>query len=251
LVPESVMTQEVFSTFQDPFAVCQDDCDGILTGIIVTGGDIVDTSQVGKYVICYDCKNSQNNSAPQVCRTVFIEDSHCPSCELVGDNTTRVEASFPYFDAGAQCSDNVDGILSPNMTSSDGINVEATGTYYVTWRVQDFSQHWNDASTCKGGKETVRTVIVVDTLVPVIALHYGNVSGAIHTGEALNTGVNGEFNPAYAYQVARAAMLMQLAPAQHVASGIPLAASAVGAALLGMLLAVSRQRTTSYTAVPV
>merc|ERR1711898_64492 len=81
-------------------------------------------------------------------------------------------------------------------TSSDKIvNVEKTGTYLITYRVMDSNGNWNDGANtggCKNAQDgkaqprAVRTVIVKDTLRPVIALKYGKK--IIHTGSSLSDG---------------------------------------------------------------
>merc|ERR1712094_136102 len=100
-----------------------------------------------------------------------------------------VEASFSYVDPGAVCTDSLDGSVA---TVAHGIvNTQHTGVYTVTYRARDRYGNWNDAD-CVGSQEYVRTVTVVDTLKPVIALHYSqNVLGvsdatdtAVHSGEA-------------------------------------------------------------------
>merc|ERR1712216_650315 len=60
-----------------------------------------------------------------------------------------------------------------------------TGTYHITYRVKDSNGNWNDASGCTGGqtaKQNVRTVVIIDTLRPVIQLKYNNA--VIHEGAA-------------------------------------------------------------------
>jgi hypothetical protein len=78
----------------------------------------------------------------------------------------------------------------------DIVNVEATGTYYITYRVKDSNGNWNDESGCSEGQlneENVRTVIIIDTLRPVIELKYkgvgsGSANEVIHRGAQEFTG---------------------------------------------------------------
>lgn len=52
--------------------------------------------------------------------------------------------------------------------ATDGVNVEQTGTYVITYTATDDSNNDCDA------KNPRRTVVVMDTLKPVIGLQYGN-----------------------------------------------------------------------------
>merc|ERR1711871_1766684 len=110
----------------------------------------------------------------------------------MGDNVVSIEASFPYNDVGAVATDSLQGSFGICSVWSDGVlkssykeivNVESTGTYYITYRVKDSNGNWNDNSGCTGGQsgdENVRTVVIIDTLRPVIQLKYGG--NVIHEG---------------------------------------------------------------------
>lgn len=170
--------------YVDAGATCEDELDGNLNRWIRVSGNIVNLGVPGLYTIKYDCKNLAGVAAATCTREVHVQDLTCPTCELnLGPN--RIEASFPYFDSGAVCKDTLDGQVS--FIAESNVNVESTGTYFVTYRARDAAKNWNDgtpsashpsghvpmlgAVTCKGAKEYVRTVIVVDTLSPVIGLH--------------------------------------------------------------------------------
>merc|ERR1712057_106382 len=58
--------------------------------------------------ITYNCKDSANNAAPAAQRTVVVAQTSCPKCTVHGTDVVH-EASFPYSDAGAACSDVIDG----------------------------------------------------------------------------------------------------------------------------------------------
>jgi hypothetical protein len=80
-----------------------------------------------------------------------------------------LEASFPYVDAGATCSDTVAGDLA-DVIVHNTVDVDRTGEYLVTYRARDAAGNWNDGD-CRGTNRYIRTVYVVDTLQPVISLH--------------------------------------------------------------------------------
>lgn len=58
--------------FTDPGATASDDTDGDISGSITVGGDAVDNSTVGMYVITYNVMDAAGNSAAQVTRTVNV-----------------------------------------------------------------------------------------------------------------------------------------------------------------------------------
>lgn len=60
------------TSYTDAGATASDAEDGDLTGSIVLGGDVVDTSVVGNYTITYDVMDSSGNAAAQVTRTVNV-----------------------------------------------------------------------------------------------------------------------------------------------------------------------------------
>ena len=84
------------------------------------------------------------------------------------------------------------------------VDVQRLGTYTVTYRAQDSFGYWNDGA-CLGSRTYVRTVRVVDTLKPVIALRYGGQLFSV--GGAADTGVSGEPNPAARHYSSRPAIM--------------------------------------------
>jgi hypothetical protein len=140
------------------------------------------TAMPGEYWAVYTCANSAGIEASPATRRYTVSDTTCPVCRLNAQTGAEtIEASFPYTDAGARCTDDIDGDLNVS-TWSDGtatnwteiVNVETTGTYLITYRAQDSSGNWNDGggSQCQNAQELVRTLTVVDTLKPVMALKF-------------------------------------------------------------------------------
>jgi hypothetical protein len=83
------------------------------------------------------------------------------------------------MDAGAACMDSLSGAVS-EVVITNPVDVEKTGEYVVTYRARDSAGNWNDGS-CKGSKQYLRTVQVVDTLKPIIALKYTHASTGVDT----------------------------------------------------------------------
>jgi len=74
------MSIYVGSGFTDPGATCTDDRDSIC---IVTISGSVNTSQTGTYILEYSAKDTANNSATGVTRTVYIVSPSTPSQNIV------------------------------------------------------------------------------------------------------------------------------------------------------------------------
>merc|ERR1712125_39917 len=135
-------------------------------------GDVVNLSKIGTYKITYKCKDTAGNAADPLTRTVVVKDTTCPTCKLNGGKKTQKvvrEASFPYSDLGATCTDNIDGARPTKRTGT--FNVETTGTYVLTYSASDKSGNTIGKGKCK--HTTRRTIVVKDTLNPVISLHFG------------------------------------------------------------------------------
>merc|ERR1711881_129037 len=184
--------------------------DGAISQNVEVSGDVVNLSKVGEYTITYNCKDSANNAAPPATRKVIVAQTSCPKCTLLGDATVLHEASFPYADAGATCSDVIDGQVttqcSAGASKSDAfsavtdcstiVNIELTGNYNIRYRAQNTVGLWNDGASCRGGaNEYYRLVKVQDTLRPVITLKYKGSVVAKGTHDL--SGVGETTNPKY------------------------------------------------------
>merc|ERR1711871_799200 len=182
----------------DAGATCSDEVDKDISQDVEVSGDVVNLARVAHYTVLYNCMDSAMNKAEEATRQVWVVDSSCPICQMKVTSGTSgvdetIEGSFPYSDAGAVASDSLQGSFgicstwssAVTATNPDGtyqitpydqiVNVEATGEYYITYRVKDSAGNWNDDTTCTGsqtGNLNVRTVTVVDTLKPVIALGF-------------------------------------------------------------------------------
>merc|ERR1711981_1516705 len=204
--------------YVDDGATCSDQVDGVISQNVEVSGDVVNLSKVGTYRITYNCKDAANRAAETAERVVTVAQTSCPTCdmecattatsEVTGDKTVvscvqQHEASFQYTDAGAACSDVIDGATDHTCTlsfvagtegkedtsrdevaevegtnvSCDGqlVNADRIGTYVITYRSVNSVGKANDDATCRGGYYNyIRSVQVVDTLKPVITLKYGS-----------------------------------------------------------------------------
>lgn len=189
IIGEDKMTLEAdaIKQYADSGAICSDQVDGLISEKIVVTGAIVKLATPNTYTIIYNCKDAQGNAAVAANRVVVVKDTKCPTCVIGGQQLITREASFPYADGGATCTDSLDGSLGP-ATAHSTVNVETTGTYTVSYTTTDKAGNVGCAAY-------VRTVVVKDTLKPVIALRYQGK--LVHTSSvAGNVGLNGQANPA-------------------------------------------------------
>jgi len=212
----------------DDGATCSDQVDGVISQNVEVSGDVVNLSKVGTYTIMYNCKDAANRPADQAVRTVTVSQTSCPTCAMEcyshegGKNKTTTdekgtlhycnqphEASFEYTDAGATCSDVIDGDTEVEcdlsyVQAADGhgedadreedfavpeaadsscnrqlVNANRVGTYVITYKSRNSVGKWNYQTTCRGGyNKYVRSVIVEDTLRPIITLDYNGTQVA-------------------------------------------------------------------------
>merc|ERR1719181_689127 len=147
----------------DDGATCSDQVDGVISQNVEVSGDVVNLSKVGTYTITYNCKDSANNAAPAAQRTVVVAQTSCPKCTIHGSTTANPggnvvhEASFPYSDAGAACSDVIDGDVttlcftaSYNGGAGAPDGVVAAGTVAANGQF-DGGADWAGKGYCDGG----------------------------------------------------------------------------------------------------
>jgi hypothetical protein len=161
LLGDPVVTVDVFVSYSDAGATAWDEVDGDLTASILTVNP-VDTDVVGAYTVTYDVSDASGNAATQVVRTVEVVDNVAPVITLLGEALVTVEGGDSYSDAGASASDNYDGDLTAAIVTTNPVDTSTVGTYVVTYDVSDTAGN--------AAVQVVRTVEVVDTTAPVIAL---------------------------------------------------------------------------------
>merc|ERR1712072_550841 len=147
--------------YVDDGATCSDQVDDVISQQVEVSGDVVNLSKIGTHKITYKCKDTAGNAADPLTSTVVVKDTTCPTCKLNGGKKTQKvvrEASFPYSDLGATCTDNIDGARPTKRTGT--FNVETTGTYVLTYSASDKSGNTIGKGKCK---HTTRRTIVVRT----------------------------------------------------------------------------------------
>jgi len=149
------------ASYTDQGATCTDYVDGPIDGSVQTSGHTVSYIVPGNYVIRYDCQDAHQNPAVPVMRTVYIKDRTCPSVVLEGNAVQMIEAGFPYVDAGATATDDLDGTLtqcagnSPgNCWSTDGDTVNTAKSFYARRSCRHIQ---STCSTCQTGEYFITT----------------------------------------------------------------------------------------------
>jgi uncharacterized repeat protein (TIGR01451 family) len=170
LTGASSMTVECHGTFTDPGATATDTCTGDLTSVIAVSGS-VNPNVAGSYALTYTVSDGTNSSTAT--RTVTVVDTTPPTLTLLGNNPITVECHTSFTDPGATASDSCAGDLTSAIAVSGSVNPNAVGSYTLTYTVSDGA---NPVTT-------TRTVNVVDTLAPTIALNGANpMTVECHTG---------------------------------------------------------------------
>jgi len=154
-------------------------------------------------------------AAVQATRTVVVQDKTCPTCTIPGGSEQKaitVEASFPYTEEPSTCTDTLDGAM-PNAHIYGTVNVEKTGTYVLTYSVTDKNGNGNNVTTCNSASgpdrsdHFTKTVVVEDTMIPIISLKYRGTDLVGMMAEQSTTTVNGWVIGAVASAVSGVALL--------------------------------------------
>lgn len=149
------------TTWVDPGATATDTHDGTVPIVKIPSNPnnlLLTVQQIN-----YTATDAAGNVGFAV-RSINVSDTLPPTLTITGQTTVSVEAASTYTDAGCTATDLVDGVLTNSITTTGlPINTHVTGTYYVHYSVCDLRTPPNCASA-------TRTVIVVQTIVPVITL---------------------------------------------------------------------------------
>jgi hypothetical protein len=201
------------NNYVDAGATCSDMVDGNISQDVEVSGDVVNMAAVGTYKINYNCEDSAGQTAVQATRTVVVQDNTCPTCTIPGGTETiTVEASFPYTEVASTCTDTLDGAM-PNAHIYGTVDVEKTGTYVLTYSVTDKNGNGGNITDCNpasGEAKTdhfTKTVVVEDTMIPIISLKYRGTNLVGMMAEQSTTTVNGWVIGAVASAVSGVALL--------------------------------------------
>ena len=139
IIGDDRLTITVGSTYEDAGATCTDDTDPAPT---VTTSGTVDASNPGTYTVTYTCTDLSGNMATDT-RTVTVvaaetpADTTDPVITIIGDDRLTITVGSTYEDAGATCTDETDGTLTPVVTGT--VDTDRPGTYTITYTCTDGS----------------------------------------------------------------------------------------------------------------
>lgn len=143
LIGDEEVSLYIGDEYIEPGAMAIDDIDGNLTPAIIIGGDTVDTSTVGSYVITYNVSDQAGNAAFEVLRTVFVLepvviDDISPIIALNGTSTINLFVNDEYIEEGAVASDDIDGDIIPAVIiGGDVVDTALAGLYNFTASLVD------------------------------------------------------------------------------------------------------------------
>jgi hypothetical protein len=144
---ESIETEATTKTeWTDPGATCKDPVDGNLNNQVEVTGNTVNLRIAGKYTIKYNCMDIAGNKAATVTRTVTVKDTACPVITMLGEQQVKVEASYPYSDAGATAKDPLDGDLTKAVWS-DGASVSLFKSFKSAMSCHEIKRSYPEATT--------------------------------------------------------------------------------------------------------
>ena len=139
-------------TYIDAGATATDNIDGTITENIITSGT-VNVNVAGTYTITYTVSDTEGNTAVPVIRTIIVlADIISPSLTLIGNAVINLIVGDTYTEAGATALDNIDGIITNNITTTGSVDTSIAGTYVITYSVSD--------SAGNHATPLVRTIIV-------------------------------------------------------------------------------------------
>jgi hypothetical protein len=156
---EAIVTVECNDVYVDAGAVAVDACEGDVA--VIVGGDVVDTTTPGDYIITYNAVDGAENAAVEVFRTVSVQDTTAPVITVIGEVNTVVECKDVYVDAGAVAIDACEGEVEVVVTGADTVDTTAPGEFTITYSAED---------SLGNADQVVRNVSVVDTTGPEIEL---------------------------------------------------------------------------------
>ena len=150
---DSTFIVERFTTFNDPGYITTGS--DVSVNVVVTG--VVDTSQVGEYILTYIASDDVGNTS-QVTRTVIVQDTISPLITISGDSTFIVERFTTFNDPGYMTTGSD---VSVNVVVTGVVDISEVGEYTLTYIASD------DVGNTS---QVTRTVIVQDTISPLITI---------------------------------------------------------------------------------
>lgn len=184
LLGEASPVIEVGSSYTDAGATAWDNIDGNLTPTL---SGTVNSAIVGVYTIKYNIKDSVNNNADEVVRTVHVTDTVAPTITAPADITEEATGKETVVVLGKPTVTDI-GDATPHISDNAPVAFPL-GETIVIWTAKDASG--NSATTSQ-------KVTIVDTTKPVITLKGDSTVNVpvfgIYTEEGANVSDNYDSN---------------------------------------------------------
>ena len=119
------------------------------------------TFEFSNVILSSESNENISSEALMIGYVNVIEDTTAPIITLIGENAITLEVGTSYNDAGATALDNNDGDLSANIIVTGTVDTSTVGMYTITYSATNASENTGSATI---------TVIIVDTILPVITL---------------------------------------------------------------------------------
>ena len=161
LIGATPLNHEQGTVYVDPGASANDSVDGDISPSVITSGT-VNSAIAATYTLTYNVSDVAGNNAVAITRDVIVSDTTAPAITLTGLATVNLEKGAAYTDSGATGFDSIDGDITPSIVVNNTVNANVSGSYTVFYDLNDAAG--NTAATI------TRTVVVADTIAPVIAL---------------------------------------------------------------------------------
>ena len=180
--PGSITLECSVDSYTEQGATAADDCDPNVS--VAVGGDTVDATTPGTYVVTYDAVDASGNAAAQVTRTVQVADTIAPVLTLIGDDPAIVIRNETYTEAGADiteaCDQNAAVVIGGNTVDTSTI-----GVYVVTYNATD--------SSGNAAVEITRTVKVIPRFATIVGL-VGNEKVYVEKDSVIDGGIGARLN---------------------------------------------------------
>lgn len=132
----------------------------------------VDDTVLGEYEFNVSAKYKKKTVSESI--KVTVSDTQKPQLSMYGDAEMTIEAGSEFADPGYAASDNYDGDITANVSVDGSVDNVKVGDYTISYSISDSSGN-SDTQT--------RTVHVVDTQAPQIALS-GKSTVYVKAGDA-------------------------------------------------------------------
>ncbi|MCP4925645.1 MAG: DUF5011 domain-containing protein, partial [Gammaproteobacteria bacterium] len=158
-----------------------------IDGPVAVSNDAPAVFPLGITTVIFSATDSAGNTGSAQA-TVTVSDQSAPTISLTGGAVT-LSVGEAYVEPGVSASDNVDGNLTASIVVGGNLNVNAVGTYTVTYNV-------SDAAGNPAIEQTRSVSVTADTIAPIVTAPAGIVvaatdaSGTAATDAAISSFLN-------------------------------------------------------------